>query len=218
MSVTVHASPVVFWLQSTSPWKCQHLLSGCTTQWLAPEPTGAWPVTAGTGRGLSRKRVPRTEELGDGGTRGAAGDGCERLREVGRGGRRRAGTGRRWGALSPGSPAFAAPAEVPCSPAPLASPQGSPPTKAEVLLVVPSSRGMKVRRREAAERKVVTGKTQPATAFSFSLTYPGPRASCRASGRVQSPKPSGEPCPGSGKLCLVGRMVSLLGEFPDFSE
>lgn len=172
-------------------------------------------MTSGIGRGLSRKRVRRTEEPGDGGTRGAAGDGCERLREVGRGGRRRAGTGRRWGALSPGSPAFAAPAEVPCSPAPLAAPPGSPPTKAEVLLVVASSRGMKVGRREAAERKVVIGKTQPAIAFSF---IPGPRTSCRASGRVQSPKPRGEPCPGSVKLCLVGQMVSLLGEFPDFSE
>lgn len=50
------------------------------------------------GRDLSRKQVLRTGEQGHGDTRGAAGDGSERLWEVGRRGSGWVEAGRLWGA------------------------------------------------------------------------------------------------------------------------
>lgn len=71
-------------LQDAITWKPRQVSPSCATRRSAQELRGG-AVTSGGGWNLPRKRALRTRERGHGGARGAAGDGRERLREVGLG-------------------------------------------------------------------------------------------------------------------------------------
>lgn len=118
-------------------------------------------MTSWAWRDLPRKRALRTRERGHGGSWGAAGDGRERLREVGRGGGGRAGWS--WEALG----------AMPLPPLP--------------------------------------GWQLPRVRLV-------PVASCRTRWEGANPKPRGKVLALGLYKALPGRMVSLLGEFLDFSK
>lgn len=114
-------------LQDAITWKHRQVSPSCATRRSARELRGV-AVTSGDGRNLPRKRALRTREPGHGGARGAAGDGRERLREVGlgaAGGRELGGCGGcgGCGGPEPWEPCL-------CLPVRLAAPQALPATAA----------------------------------------------------------------------------------------